>query len=164
MKKEAAASVLLLVAVALVLLNLPSGQQTETSYNASFIVDGEKAGALTLEVANTTEEREQGLMHRESLPDNHGMLFVFPDEKVRPFWMKNTLIPLDMIFISSNLTVLNVEEAYTQPNATDEELTIYTSDGPAKYVIETHRGFAAEHGIEAGTEVVFNEKLSQEYR
>ncbi|MFB6292065.1 MAG: DUF192 domain-containing protein [Candidatus Nanohaloarchaea archaeon] len=165
MKKETTASILLLAAVILVFLNLPKGPESiDTPYSASFTVGGEETGRLSLEVADSAEERQRGLMHRKSLPDDHGMLFVFPDEAERTFWMKDTLIPLDIIFISANLTVVDVDHAYPQPNATEEELTIYRSDTPAKFVIETRRGFAEENGITAGTKVSFSPELNRRYR
>ncbi|WP_276255100.1 DUF192 domain-containing protein [Halomontanus rarus] len=117
---------------------------------------------VSLEIAANGTERAEGLMYRESLPENHGMVFVYPDEGQRTFWMKNTLIPLDIIYIDSEGTVLNVAEAEPQPNASDDDLERYPSDGPAQYVIELERGFAEEHGVEPGTEVVFHDELELE--
>ncbi|MCU4743220.1 DUF192 domain-containing protein [Natronoglomus mannanivorans] len=117
---------------------------------------------VTLEVAANGTERAEGLMYRESLPENHGMVFVYADEDQRSFWMKNTLIPLDIIYLDSDGTVLNVEEAEPQPDASDSDLERYHSDGPAQYVIELDQGFSEEHGIEPGTEVVFHDDLEVE--
>lgn len=128
---------------------------TET-VSATFRVDGESVANVTLEVADSSEERAQGLMFRESLPENHGMVFVYENAEPRSFWMKNTLIPLDMIFVAENGTVVDVEHAVPQPNASDEELETYRSDAPAKYVIELERGFANRTGIEPGAEVEFD--------
>jgi uncharacterized protein len=122
--------------------------------NATFVTE-ENRTTVNLEVANSPEERERGLMYRESLAKNHGMVFVFEAPAVQSFWMKNTLIPLDMVFVSENGTVLNVEHADTQPNASDSELRSYQSDGEAKYVVEMRRGFADRVGIEPGTKLVF---------
>ncbi|PSP55412.1 hypothetical protein BRC82_05590 [Halobacteriales archaeon QS_1_67_19] len=130
--------------------------------SATFYVDDEPAANVTLEVADSPEERAEGLMFRESLPENHGMVFVYEDAAPRSFWMKNTLLPLDMIFIAENGTVLNVEHADPEPNASDEELTRYQSDGPAKYVIELEQGFANRTGVEAGAEVEFDVEGSLE--
>jgi len=124
--------------------------------SATFIVDGEAAATLTLEVADTSAERDRGLMDRESLAAGHGMVFVFEDAGPRAFWMKNTLVPLDMIFVAPNGTVLNVEHAAPQPNASDAELKRYRSEGDAQYVIEANRGFANETGIRSGTTVRFD--------
>lgn len=124
---------------------------------ATFVVaDGENV-SVALEVANSPEERRQGLMYRESLPERHGMVFVYGDAEPRTFWMKNTYVPLDIIFVAPNGTVLNVEHAQPQPNASDSELDRYRSEGDAKYVVELPRGFANETGVESGTEFRFNE-------
>lgn len=109
--------------------------------------------SLVLEVANTTTERRNGLMNRSSLGERRGMLFVFPEEEKRTFWMKNTFIPLDIIFIDSNMTVVNVAEAEPEPNVSEDELTRYRSDGAAKYVIETNKGFSRRFNISEGAEV-----------
>jgi uncharacterized repeat protein (TIGR01451 family) len=129
---------------------------TET-VNATFLVDGEPAANVTLEVADRPNERARGLMHRESLPENHGMVFVYGEADERSFWMKNTLVPLDMVFVDENGTVLNVEHAEPPaPDTPDSELATYSSDGPAKYVIELEQGFANETGVGPGAEVEFD--------
>jgi len=129
---------------------------TET-VNATFLVDGEPAANVTLEVADSPEERARGLMHRESLPENHGMVFVYGEADERSFWMKNTLVALDMVFVDENGTVLNVEHAEPPaPDTPDGELATYSSDGAAKYVIEMERGFANETGVGPGAEVNFD--------
>lgn len=117
---------------------------------------------VSLEVAANGEERAEGLMYRESLPENHGMVFVYSNEGQRRFWMKNTLIPLDIIYLDSDGKVVNVAEAEPQPNASDDDLERYPSDGPAQYVIELEQGFSEEHGVEPGTEVVFHDELEVE--
>lgn len=116
-------------------------------------VDGRHTVEVALEVANAPEERRIGLMNRESLELDRGMIFVYPDEGPRAFWMKNTLIPLDMVFLDSEFRVLNVETAQPQPNASEVDLNRYRSDGEAQYVLEFNAGFAAEHGIEAGDQL-----------
>lgn len=132
---------------------------TATSLNqggtatASFYSNNSETVKISLEIAETDAERQKGLMNRKSLAENHGMLFVWKDEERRSFWMKNTLIPLDMIFISSNGTVLNVETAYPEPNSSDSELKHYFSDGKAMYVIEVNAGFAENNSIRKGNSV-----------
>lgn len=131
--------------------NTPNG-----TLSAGFVVGGERRATVVLEVADSPAERRRGLMYRRSLPANRGMVFVFPDEAPRTFWMKNTYVPLDMIFVAANGTVLNVEHATPQPDATVTELRRYRSDGPARYVIEVNRGFANRTGIGPGARVVFD--------
>ncbi len=104
---------------------------------------------LFLEVADDPEERAVGLMGRESLGRDRGMLFVYADEQVLSFWMKGTLIPLDIIFINGDSVVVDVQtmrpEHETAPN-----LPITRSVAPARYAIEVNEGVADECGIEPG--------------
>ena len=118
-----------------------------------FVEKGQSVATVSVEVADNKTERRRGLMFRESLCENCGMLFVYENADERAFWMKNTLIPLDIIFISEDEKVLNVETAYPEPNKSDSDLTRYRSDDEANYVLEVNAGFAEEKGIEKGTEV-----------
>jgi uncharacterized membrane protein (UPF0127 family) len=101
-----------------------------------------------VELADTDEKRTLGLMFRDSMPDDQGMLFIFPGETRRSFWMKNTRIPLDIFYFDSNLALVSVSEN-TLPCRT-RKCPAYPSDGPAKYVLELNAGKAAELGVKAG--------------
>jgi hypothetical protein len=103
------------------------------------------------EVADTYEERAQGLMGREELAPDEGMLFVFEYPQNATFWMKNTPIPLDIIFIAENGTVLNIAEAVPEPGIADADLTRYPSAGEALWVLEVPGGRCAELGIVPGS-------------
>jgi uncharacterized membrane protein (UPF0127 family) len=107
-----------------------------------------KRERFSVELADTDDKRALGLMFRESMPDDHGMLFVFPGETRRSFWMKNTRIPLDIFYFDSNLTLVSVS-ANTPPCRT-ASCPAYPSDGPAKYVLELNAGMAAELGVKSG--------------
>lgn len=98
-----------------------------------------------VELALTPEQQEMGLMHRESMPEDSGMLFVFGDEKERAFYMKNTLIPLDMIFIKKNGVI-----GYIHENAIPHDLTSILSNGKAYAVLEINGGVSSKRGIKAG--------------
>lgn len=100
-----------------------------------------------LEVADTGEERARGLMNRPSLPPDRGMLFVWEVESVRGFWMLNTLIPLDILFIDGQLTVVDIQTMVPEPEVPASELTIYQSAGPAQYALEVNAGAAERCGI-----------------
>ena len=100
-----------------------------------------------LEVADTAAERQQGLMFRESLSENEGMLFIFEQTGVHPFWMKNTLIPLDMIWLDENLTVVALLSA--DPCEKDS-CTSYDPKREARYVIELNRGTTALLNLSEG--------------
>jgi uncharacterized membrane protein (UPF0127 family) len=105
--------------------------------------DGSKAVSITIEVADTAETRIKGLMERWSLPELHGMLFIFDVPEVQKFWMHNTPLSLDMIFLDENRRVLNIAESTTPMSR-----QTYSSRGPAKSVVEVRAGFSKRHGIE----------------
>ena len=104
-----------------------------------------------MEVVDTSEERRIGLMNRESLPQQAGMLFIFEEERVLSFWMKNTLIPLDMIFISKDLEIVSIQKN-AQPCESDP-CKLYGSVFPAKYVVEVNAGFSDRNGIKEGNKI-----------
>jgi uncharacterized membrane protein (UPF0127 family) len=110
--------------------------------------EGRPEVSVRVELARTAEERARGLMFREHLDSDAGMLFLYDGEDIRRFWMRNTLIPLDMIFISADLRVAGVVE-----NAEPQTDTPRQVDQPSQYVLEVNGGFAAAHGITAGTPV-----------
>jgi uncharacterized membrane protein (UPF0127 family) len=103
---------------------------------------------VEVEVARTPEQRTRGLMFRKELKPHHGMLFIFDREEQQSFWMKNTYIPLDMIFIDDGLKVVGVVE-----NAEPMTTVSRRVDGPSRYVLEVRGGFAGSQGIAAGTRV-----------
>ena len=109
--------------------------------------------AIDLELAVTAEEISNGLMFRPSLPDNRGMLFLFAQPRQPSFWMKNMLIPLDLVFLDGAGVVVDVI-ADVQPCAADP-CPNYPPSSPAQAVLEINAGSAAVHGIEVGTNLQF---------
>jgi uncharacterized membrane protein (UPF0127 family) len=109
-----------------------------------------KSGVHTfaVEVATTDAERERGLMYRKSLPVGHGMLFDFKRDQNIAMWMKNTYIPLDMIFIQSDGRILRIEQ-----NAQPLSERIIASGGPVRAVLEVIGGTARKFGIAPGDQV-----------
>ena len=105
---------------------------------------------VQVEVARTDPERARGLMFRRELPQDHGMLFVFGETAPRSFWMKNTLLPLDLIFLGEDRAVVDVIE-----RAEPLSLTQRKSKGPARYVLEVLGGEAAAHAVGPGLRAVF---------
>ena len=103
--------------------------------------------SYTLEVAETEETREHGLMQRDVMPADHGMIFVFDDETDRNFWMKNTRFPLDILYVNSAAKVVSIK--HMKPY----DLSNVPSDGPAKYAIELNVGDADKDGVHAGDTV-----------
>jgi len=112
----------------------------------------EKKDPVTLnaELASSDFEKAKGLMFRKTLPENQGMVFPFKDSEKRTFWMLNTYLPLDIIFIGKNKKVLNIGHGFPLDDKTPVE-----SNGPAKYVVETNAGFCQENGIGPGCQVRF---------
>jgi uncharacterized membrane protein (UPF0127 family) len=103
------------------------------------------------EIADTPEKHARGLMFRRCLKDGYGMLFVFPDEEVRSFWMKNTLIPLDMIFLNSDRQVVDLYASV--PPCRRDPCPSYTSALPARYVLEIAGGLAAKLKLRVGDKI-----------
>lgn len=120
-------------------------QSHSQSIKGVFLRNNEAVLAVDLELATTPKQIEQGLMHRTSLAPNTGMLFVFPDEQERAFWMRNTLTSLDMIFVTSTGRITNIHSS-VPPHS--EELR--RSIAPTQYVVELPSGTAKKQGIQAG--------------
>lgn len=112
------------------------------------IVSGNKTHKFTVEVTRTPEQQQQGMMNRQSLAPDRGMLFPFETPREASFWMKNTLIPLDLIFYRSDGTIANIEA-----NAVPMSLDFIYSAGPVAGVLEIAGGRAAELGLKAGDRV-----------
>lgn len=106
---------------------------------------------IDAELAIDDLSRAEGLMNREKLADNTGMLFVFPEERNLSFWMKDTYIPLDMIFIDESKKIVTIHK-----NARPFDLNTYKSNFPSKYVLEVNGGFCDKYAIDLQDPVVFN--------
>lgn len=105
---------------------------------------------VAVEVARTDEERAMGLMHRRSLAEDAGMLFIFTESDDHSFWMRNTLIPLDMIFIGEDGRVVGIVE-----RAEPLTLTQRSVGKPSRYVLEVNGGWSAARGVRVGDVVRF---------
>lgn len=131
----------------------PRDARSEASPRRARVVfepEDDEPAEVAVEIAKTPSAIERGLMYREHLPPDHGMLFIFPGEAIRSFWMKNTLIPLDMIFISSDREVVGIVE-----NAAPQTTTRRGVSEASKYVVEVNGGWARTRGVERGTPVRF---------
>ncbi|PSG98939.1 MAG: hypothetical protein BRC29_02305 [Nanohaloarchaea archaeon SW_7_43_1] len=152
--RNLAAGLILIVGGALLSYGL--FQQPST---ATFVDDsGEELATISYETAVSDTEKREGLMLREELDENHGMIFVYDKSEKRSFWMKNTLIPLDIVFLDSEKRIINIEKAYPEPDAADSELRRYQSDAPAQYVIEVNQNYTDRNNIESGDTVKFSTK------
>lgn len=105
---------------------------------------------VNVEIADDLDERRIGLMYRERLGEDNGMFFIFEDSKIRHFWMKNTLIPLDIIFISGDFEILNIEKALP---CEEDPCKTYSSESDARYVLEVNQGFSERNNINVGDKV-----------
>lgn len=114
-------------------------------------------GTLRVEVARTAEERSTGLSNRVSLADGAGMLFVYEPPRRPSFWMRQTLIPLDIIWIGADKRVMQIHaNVQPEPGVADADLTRYVPDADASYVLELNGGSAARFGIDVGDELSFD--------
>jgi uncharacterized protein len=120
------------------------------------IHSGGSAYKFEVEVVATPETRAQGLMYRKALAANAGMLFIYPDEKPVSFWMKNTLIPLDMLFLKSDGQIAHIAH-----NAVPLDETPIDSGAAVKAVLEVKGGTAAALGIKEGDRVEYPDQPSQ---
>ena len=109
-------------------------------HNTPTIVLKAKSVAFEIEIADTPEERKIGLMYRKQLPQKNGMLFVFEREQPLSFWMKNTLISLDMIFLNDEFEVINIVK--NVPPCDSDPCPTYKSEGDARYVLEINGGLS----------------------
>jgi uncharacterized membrane protein (UPF0127 family) len=100
--------------------------------------------AITVEIARTEEERNNGLMHRKRLPDGEGMIFVFDRDEQVSFWMKNTLIPLSIAFIAADGRIMEIRDMYPL------DLTSVQSSRSVRYALETPQGWFSRAGISVG--------------
>lgn len=113
--------------------------------------DGKELVQVRVEVADTASERETGLMYRSHLGEDAGMIFVFRDPARLSFWMKNTEIPLDMIFADADGKIVGIVA-----DAAPYTLTPRGVDAESSYVLEVNGGFAARHHIATGDKLVFS--------
>jgi uncharacterized protein len=104
---------------------------------------------VRVEVADDPAEQAKGLMGRTTLGENRGMLFVYPDEEVRAFWMKDTLIPLSIAFIDSQRRIVDIQDM----KPLDDEPPHYVSAEPAQYALEVNQGFFEKRGVKVGDRV-----------
>ena len=135
--------------ILLVFLLLFSACKAETPKVILQNKNGDKI-SVSVEVVKTQEARQLGLMYRKSLAKKSGMLFIFENEREHPFTMKNTYIPLDMIFINRRSKITGIVK-----NTTPKTKGPYTINAPSLYVLEVNAGFCRENGIKKGNSVIF---------
>ena len=127
---------------------------SDKNLNGISIYNGDKIIKINAEIADDSNEIARGLMFREKLDKNSGMLFIFKNEYYQTFWMKNTLIPLDMIFINSSKKIVDIKLAV--PCLRDPCL-LYRSSRPSKYVLELNGNFTIRNNIKIGDSITLNQ-------
>jgi hypothetical protein len=132
---------------------MPPPETPRPAGPASMVVISAPNGPVpvAVEVVSTDAKIEKGLMYRTHLPPNDGMLFLLPVEKDWAFWMHNTLIPLDMLFIRKDLTIAGIVQ-----NAEPKTDTLRKVGEVSAYVLEVNGGFCASHGVAANQKVRFD--------
>lgn len=135
------------------LMSAACGAGTAVRQDAPRVViepESTPAVTVTVELARTVREQQRGLMDRQHLDADHGMLFLYEAMAPRSFWMERTLIPLDMIFIDDSFRVVGVVHDAEPGTRTSQRV-----EGESRYVLEVNGGFARHHGISRGARVRF---------
>jgi uncharacterized protein len=153
-------AVLLLIGAALLLFSRPAVEEpapvkAATPGEPQFVKQGvlsflrtktfDVITTIDIEIANTDEKRMQGLMFRSSMAENNGMLFTFPFEDQQSFWMKNTILSLDIIYVNAKKEIVSIQK-YAEPYS-ERPLPSFK---PAQYVVEVNAGFCDRHRIGEG--------------
>jgi len=148
------------------LLNMMKDQENKLAgfenqpHESHFRIDGtlkflsaenDSITSIFIEIADTPQAKEKGLMHRFYMPDTVGMLFVYQEERYQGFWMKDTHFSLDILYANKNFEIVTIYEK-TKP---ESEETLPSGE-KAKYVIEVRGGFVKQHGIKAGDKFSYN--------
>ena len=131
--------------------NKPAGRKVIPETTLTFLgFDGRPVSSIEVELADEQLERSQGLMDVRSMPENEGMLFIFDEERVLSFWMANTPLSLDIMFVNSDSTIVRIHQ-----NTTPFSNRSLASDAPAIFVVETNAGYALSHGLTEGMKIRF---------
>ena len=141
----------------------PAAQSPADGFSPPDIVEGVdqvtemrlRGQVFRLEIARTSDERARGLMNRESLPDDAAMLFVFESESRLSFWMKNTLIPLDILYLDAAGIVVDIHTMLPEPGVADSDLEQYPSAAFARYALEMNAGLTETYEFSVGDQVHF---------
>lgn len=126
-------------------ITIPTGDTTPSASNVAIFTNSfGKQVALEVEIADTSDERSQGLMNRQDLAENAGMLFLYEDDHQGGFWMRDTLIPLSVAFVLENGTIIDIQDM--EPQTTE----LHRPDEKYRNAIEVNRGWFERNGIAVG--------------
>ena len=148
--------IIILAAIILLIIN-PFSKKEGTDTEYMFKKEGELTftdslgtvkSKIDIEIANSDFDRQLGIMFRKHMDDKNGMLFIFPAEEMQSFWMRNTFIPLDMVFVNEEKKIVTIHK--NTQTLSDQS---YPSSAPTMYVIEVNAGFCASHKINEGDKI-----------
>ncbi len=145
-------NIIILIAIILLGLLIFEIYFLRGKYSTGEVIFKRQNISITVEIASNSLTQMQGLMGRKELPEYSGMLFVFRTEAPRTFWMKNTHIPLDLIFISHDKKIKEIKANF-EPCIDSNNCPSYQSKENAQYVLEVNGGFCERHQIEVGDEI-----------
>ena len=140
----------------------PDGSEQEISFRPDGILDFSRPDStlitrIVIEIAESPEAQAQGLMYRRSMPARGGMLFVDPEESMRSFWMKNTPLSLDILFVTQDGEIVNIEKRTTPFSETN-----ILSTGPAQFVVEVRAGFTDLYEITEDDHITWERRSFEE--
>ncbi|OGC68974.1 hypothetical protein A2415_04210 [candidate division WWE3 bacterium RIFOXYC1_FULL_39_7] len=149
MKNKRALAALFFTPIILLVFLAILNNKPEASHNiASLIVSGVE---VTAEIADSPSEKMQGLMFRKTLGENEGMFFIYENEDYYSYWMKNTFIPLDLIWLDSDYTVVDIKT--NAPPCLEETCPSYKPATPARYVLELNAGWSEKNSLKIGDKI-----------
>lgn len=143
-------------ALALLLVGLLASTACAGGREAPWVEIGTQR--FSVEVADDHDERSRGLMFRDAMPSDHGMLFVHDREQPLAYWMKNTRIPLDILYFDAERRLVSIQRG-VPPCSAGDRCPNYPSEGPAKYVLELNAGRSDALGLERGDKIHFSDGI-----
>ncbi len=141
------------LSIVFLVLAIAAPSQAAKEFQKKKITLGNKT--LVVEIAESPDQHERGLMFRNKLGPDEGMLFIFDDEQTRFFWMKNTLIDLSIAYFDGAGTLIDIQEMKTGKGIPDTALPSYPSSKPAKYALEMNKDWFSKNKIKLGTKLKF---------
>lgn len=137
------------------IFSLPASAQTKVKFKKQKIELSYKKQKkiLNIDIAETEEQHAYGLMFREKLGKDEGMLFIFQNEERRDFWMKNTLVDLDIGYFNKNKTLIDIQQMKAVTSILQTDLPSYPSKGPAQYALEMSQGWFKKNKFPEGTTI-----------
>lgn len=142
------------IVIAFLLLGCNLSEDPIIPFKTGLVTFPEQGLKIQVEIAETEAQRKQGLMYRRSLASKKGMLFIFEQMRVQKLWMKNTLIVLDVVFLSDKKEVVSI--IYDLKPCQQEPCEIYASAGNAKYMLEVNAGLIERAGVKVGQKIIFD--------